>query len=341
MQSWSDRTGRHVRRRYALCVGALLVPVALLLGLCGWARSSQAGVWPYRIGVVGWLAGLGPCSTIRDDRIVLHLRPGGCGPFTPGGLAPGDIPPGEVALRLPRYPGAAATDRAPAPVLSFPLDGYLKEASAMLLAPSGDPQVVADWYAERLARLGYRSYGSGSGMDATGSISETVASQEFTWQGQSERQVQVLVEAAGSGQTLLLLEAHSPAPPPRPRASLILPGLMILLVDYRVQGTPAQARQWAATAGLPGADRPWHRAVRDGPTLARIARLLNALPMRTGISSAVPDPRVTALTFRARDGRAMIFTLAQCCAGIQAPGLVLDDTRGAVGDAVAALALRR
>jgi len=75
--------------------------------------------------------------------------------------------------------------------------------------------------------------------------------------------------------------------------------------------------------------------------MARMARIVNALPVRTGISSAVPDPRVTALTFRARDGRAMIFTLAQCCAGIQAPGLVLDDTRGAVGDAVAALALRR
>lgn len=324
-----------------LSAGALLLLVALLLGLCGWARSSQAGVWPYRIGVVGWLAGLGPCSTILDDRIVLHLRPGGCGPVTPGGLAPGDIPTSEVALRLPRYPGAAATDRAPAPVLSFPLDGYLKEASTTLLAPSGDPQVVADWYAERLARLGYRSYGSGSGVDATGSISETVTSQEFTWPAEPERQVQVLVEAAGPGQTLLLLEAHSPAPPPRPRASLLPPGLVSLLVDYRVQGTPAQARQWAAAASLPGADRSWQRTVRDGPTLARMAGIVNALPVRTGISSAVVDPRVTTLTFRTRDARAMIFTLAGCCAGIQAPGVVLDDTRGAVGDAVAALALRR
>ena len=340
MQSWFDRTGPDVARRYVLSAGALLLPVALL-GLCGWARSSQAGVWPYRIGVVGWLAGLGPCSTIGDDRIVLHLRPGGCGPFAPGGLAPGDILPGEVLLRLPRYPGAAATDRAPAPVLSFPLDGYLKEASATLLAPSGDPQVVADWYAERLARLGYRSAGSGSGVDATGSISDTVASQEFTWPGQSERQVQVLVEAAGPGQTLLLLEAHAPAPPQRPQASLIPPGPVSLSIDYSVQGTPAQARQWAAAASLPGADRSWQRTVRDGRTMARMARVVNALPVRTGISSAVPDPRVTTLTFRTRDGRAMIFTLAECCAGIQAPGTTLDDPHSTVSDALGTLAPRR
>lgn len=320
-----------------LSAGALLLPVALLLGLCCWARSSQAGVWPYRIGVVGWLAGLGPCSTIGDDTVVLHLRPGGCGPFTPGGLAPGDIPSGGVLLRLPRYPGAVATDRAPAPVLSFPLDGYLKEASATLLAPGGDPQVVASWYAERLARLGYRAYGSGYGVDATGSISETVASQEFTWPGQSERQVQVLVEAAGSGQTLLLLEAHAPAPPPRPRASLVPLGPVSLTIDYHVEGTPAQARQWAITAGLPGADRPWHRTLRDGPTLASMAGIVNALPVLTGISSAVPDPRVTTLTFRTRDGRAMLFTLAECCAGIQAPGTILDDPHSTLSDAVGAL----
>ena len=93
-----------------LCAAVLLLPVALLL--CGrqWARSSWVGVWPYRVGALGQLAGLGPCATLQGDTVILHLRPGGCGPFVPAVRVPDDIPSGEPTLRLPRYPGAIATD---------------------------------------------------------------------------------------------------------------------------------------------------------------------------------------------------------------------------------------
>lgn len=60
-----------VWRRLAL----LLLPVALLLALSGLSRSAWAGAWPYRIGLVGWLADVGQCATVKASQVILHLRP--------------------------------------------------------------------------------------------------------------------------------------------------------------------------------------------------------------------------------------------------------------------------
>ena len=278
-----------------LCAAVLLLPVALLL--CGrqWARSSWVGVWPYRVGALGQLAGLGPCATLQGDTVILHLRPGGCGPFVPAVRVPDDIPSGEPTLRLPRYPGAIATDRRTSMPLSSPLDGYLKGASVALLVPTADPSSVANWYAARLTSRGYMASSSGSGVDPTLPISGTVTVQGFSWPGQYERTIQVGVEPVVTG-ALLLLVAQIPAAPPRPAASIIPAGASSLTIAFGSRYDPAQARLWRTGPGGSGDAQPWVRTIRDQSIVARLARIVDAMPVQTGLSGAVIDPRIATLT---------------------------------------------
>lgn len=285
----------------------------------------------------------GACAIIAGDQVFLYLRAGGCGPVAlPSPPAP-DIPPGEILLALPRYPGAALTSLTMTPFLSStPLDPYLKGASALLLAPGAAPQAVLDWYGPRLARLGYTRFGgSSTNVEGIQPQTHTATTQYFAGPGEAFRNgVDVQVEDAITGGTLLLLNAHMTTPPPRPPASRIPSDLRSLAVVFGSNWDDATTRQWAAQTGSTFY-RSWRRTLRDGPLPARLARLINAMPVWTGISNGTLDPYWATLTFHTRGGRAMVFTERTCCAGVQGSGVTLDDTHGALWAVILAAAPAR
>ena len=243
-------------------------------------------------------------------------------------------------MALPRFPGAALTSLTITPFLSStPLDAYLKGASALFLVLGADPSAVAGWYTQRLAHLGYSPVGgAGTNVDASQPISETATTQYFARPGEEFRNgVDTQVEAAGTQGTLLLLEAHVVAPPPRPRASLVPPDLASLVVAFGSSPDDASTRKWAAQTGSPYY-HPWRRTLRDGIALMRFARIINALPVLTGISNSAQDPYWASLTFRTRAGRLLVFTLDAAFASVRGPGVTLEDQQGALWDAILTLA---
>jgi hypothetical protein len=121
-----------------------------------------------------------------------------------------------------------------------------------------------------------------------------------------------------------------------PPSSRLPPNLASLTIDYRLGVPISQTMLWDQQAGLPAkVDRPWHRTVRDGPTLARLAGVINAMSPLAGHSNCSLDPHDTDLIFRTQEGRSLEFIFPGGCTGLYGPGgVILDDAKNTLWKAI-------
>jgi hypothetical protein len=212
------------------------------------------------------------CST----PLTLTLRPGLTEPNNHVSMpAAPNIPPGQVVIHVPLYPGATpSTLPMPHAAYSYPASRYLKSATAEYEL-STDWTTASNWYRQAFTACGYTEAGSGSSglHGVTVSIGITMRDPQHP-----PLEVALAFTHGPAGKTLVLYVAHTIALPPQPA---MVPGSprAVTIVSYR----PLVQGQLAAT-------RPnKYVIVRDSQSIRDLIHHLNALPSPGGVMSCPAD----------------------------------------------------
>ncbi len=222
----------------------------------------------------------------------LVLAPGQHWPKSVGTQVPSDLPPGNVTVHLPRYPGArVATEHQKNPDFTYQADPYLKSASVEYRT-SASVATVTTWYLATFAACDYTLQSSGER-----SLRGTVESDGFVWidkQGRDEFWMSLSFARVANGGTLILYVAIVYTPPvyPTPGSILRVPGTPVTLTITRYSGM---------NPGF-GALRPLRTVtVHDRITVASLADEINRLPKVTGGTISCPLDDGSHLTLRFGD----------------------------------------
>jgi len=305
-------------RRASILVVVLLVVLSATMTV---PVAHSAGGPPPRITPVTPVPPLQSCPA----SLKLVLAPGQHWPKSVGIRVPSDLPPGNVTVHLPRYPGArVATEHQKNPDFTYQADPYLKSASVEYQT-SDSLATVTTWYLAAFAGCGYTLQSSGEL-----SIRGTRESDGFVWidkQGRDEFWMSLSFASATDGGTLILYVAIDYTPPiyPAPGSILRVPGMPATLSITRYSGM---------NPGF-GALRPLRMVtVHDRATVASLADEINRLPKLTGgpISCPLDDGSHLTLRFGDADGSHHVVTVnTRGCRTVVAPpapaGWLYDDPR--------------
>jgi hypothetical protein len=217
----------------------------------------------------------------------LTLKPGTHWPGAPSLPIPTDLPPGNIALHLPLYPGATITTEAETqPSISYPAVRYIKSASS-LHHTTASLETVKAWYAAALTACGYAPSGSSVSGQHGVTVSEAI---EYSRKlGTAHLSVQVSLAHASVGGTLVLSVAIAITPPAYP-----VPGSVL-----RVPSSPASLTitTYAGMNPGPRALRPLRTVkVTDAATVRSIATAINTLPKPIGRVMSCPADDGSHLT---------------------------------------------
>jgi len=311
-------------RVHPLKTAAAIVVVVMLVVLSGTTTvpgAHSAGGPPPRITPVTPVPPLPTCPA----SLKLVLAPGQHWLKSVGVQVPSDLPPGNVTVHLPRYPGAQiATEHQTNPDFTYQADPYLKSASVEYQT-SDRVATVTTWYLAAFAACGYTLESSGER-----SLRETVQSDGFVWinkQGRDELWMSLSFASATDGGTLILYVAIDYTPPvyPAPGSILRVPGMPVMLTITQYSGM---------NPGF-GALRPLRTVtVGNRATVASLADEINRLPKLTGgpISCPLDDGSHLTLRFGDADGSHHVVTvnLRGCRLVVAAPALagwLFDDPK--------------
>jgi len=293
-------------RRASILVVVLLVVLSATMTV---PVAHSAGGPPPRITPVTPVPPLQSCPA----SLKLVLAPGQHWPKSVGIRVPSDLPPGNVTVHLPRYPGArVATEHQKNPDFTYQADPYLKSASVEYQT-SDSLATVTTWYLAAFAGCGYTLQSSGEL-----SIRGTRESDGFVWidkQGRDEFWMSLSFARATDGGTLILYVAIDYTPPvyPAPGSILRVPGTPVTLSITRYSGM---------NPGF-GALRPLRTVtVYDRATVASLADEINRLPKLTGgpISCPLDDGSHLTLRFGDTDGSHHVVTVNMLgCRTVTAP----------------------
>ena len=266
----------------------LVVLLVVLSGTMTVPGAHSAGGPPPRITPVTPVPPLQSCPA----SLKLVLVPGQHWPKSVGVQVPSDLPPGNVTVHLPRYPGAQiATEHQKNPDFTYQADPYLKSASAEYQS-SDSGATVTTWYLAAFAACGYKLESSGER-----SLRGTVESDGFVWidkQGRDEFWMSLSFARATDGGTLILYVAidYTPRVYPAPGSILRVPGTPVTLTITRYSGL---------NPGF-GALRPLRMVtVHNSSTVARLADEINRLPKVTAGLISCPSDDESHLTLRFGD----------------------------------------
>lgn len=270
----------------AATLGVLLL--AVLSGTVSAPGVHSAGSPPPRITPVTPVPPLQTCPA----SLKLVLAPGQHWPKSVGMKVPSDLPPGNVTVHLPQYPGArVATEHQESPDFTYRADLYLKSASAEYQT-SDSLATVTTWYLAAFAACGYTLQSSGER-----SLRGARESDGFVWidkQGRHEFWMSLSFAHASDGGTLILYVAIDYTPPvyPAPGSILRIPGTPVTLTITRYSGM---------NPGF-GALRPLRTVtVHNGATVASLANEINRLPKLTVSVISCPSDDGRHLTLRFGD----------------------------------------
>ncbi len=298
--------------------GLTTLLLLLLGGAIAWLRGPSLGPLRYRLGgipILGAAAGVPEMYTVHGDRVTLHPRPGGCDHSGCLEMPATDSPSTTLAVTLPLYPGAIASDQPMAPGLSYGISPYLAAAIAKFRVPA-PRDTVQSWYQQQFTALGYGAgFGGGYGSDFQSGEIATMSS--FTPPGTDGMQIELATEPLTHtvNQALIMLAAITIRVPPRDPASFVPTNATDLVIQYGNQGnTPSKERRLV---------------IRDHATLQRFITLVNGLPHGAyAAAGGTLDPGSFFLTFDLPNHQTMRFSEFACCEGVSEAGFPsLDDPR--------------
>jgi hypothetical protein len=212
------------------------------------------------------------CST----PLTLTLRPGLTEPNNHVSMpAAPNIPPGQVVIHVPLYPGATpSTLPMPHAAYSYPASRYLKSATAEYEL-STDWTTASNWYRQAFTACGYTEAGRGSAGLHGVTISIGIALRDPT---HPPLEVALAFTHGPAGKTLVLYVAHTITLPPQPA---MVPGSprAVTILSYRplVQGQLAAIRPNK------------YVIVRNSQSIRDLMRHLNSLPPPGGVMSCPAD----------------------------------------------------
>jgi hypothetical protein len=222
-----------------------------------------------------------------DASLQLVLTPGAHWPSARSQEIPDDLPPGNLQLDLPLFPGAVHTDeQAERAAFGVPSTLYMKSACVTYRTES-DQQTVLNWYGDALTARGYARSSAQTSRKA-----ETVVAQGISLvreEGTTRIEVSISVIAAKDGGTLLFHVATAVVPPVYP-----VPGSVL-----RVPGSPVslEITQYAGLNPGPHTLQPLRSiTVHDEATVQSIVDEINHLPKLTGYVISCPDDDGSHLT---------------------------------------------